>query len=254
MSAALEKIDALLLELEKLTGKPAFSSDKPRFTLGYWRVHGLAQPARLMLVYGGHSNFEDVTYNRGPPPDYNREEWMRVKFSLHLDFPNVPYLIDHKHNLRITESHAIYRYLGRELGIGATCSKGTAYEEMIGDVLKDLLGKWGGVCYCPPSDYEKQKEEFIKQLPEWLEPLEKYLKGTDAKRNWLGGKHLCYGDFILHEFLVQTMLFCPKVYDKFPELTRVYKEFKALPQLQDYFKSDAYCKFPFGGPTSNFNN
>jgi len=251
MSAALEKIDALLLELEKVTGKPAFKSDKPRFTLAYWGIHGLAQPARLMLAYAGHCNFEDVTYKRGPAPDYNTEDWLRVKFSLHLDFPNLPYLIDHKHNLRITESHAIYRYLARELGIGATCSKGAAKEEMIGDSLKDLVGKWGGLVYSP--DFEKEKEEFVKNLPGSLTAFENWLKGTDGKqRDWLGGDHLCYGDFILHDFLVQTNVFCPKVYDSFPQLTRVFKAFKALPQLQDYFKSDACSKYPFNGPTAHF--
>ncbi|ETO12784.1 glutathione S-transferase Mu 2 isoform 1 [Reticulomyxa filosa] len=109
MATALEKIDAILFDLEKLTGQSSFSAPKPRFTLAYWKIRGLAQPARLILAYGGHSNFEDVAYTIGPAPEYSRSEWLDVKFSLDLDFPNLPYLIDHYHNLRITESHAIYR-------------------------------------------------------------------------------------------------------------------------------------------------
>jgi len=221
------------------------SSSKPRFTLGYWKIRGLAQPARLILAYGGQSNFEDVTYELGP-------QWFDVKFKMGLDFPNLPYLIDHTNKVRLTESHAIYRYLARELKIGSSDSQGRAYEEMIGDTFKDLFGQWTQLCYS--KDFESLKDGFIKKLPDLLGPLESWLKGadTDAPRKWLGGKNLCYADFILFEFIDQTSKLCGHVYEKFPELTRFYKAFKALEPLQDFFKTDCCCRYTLNGASALF--
>ena len=38
-----------------------------------------------------------------------------MKFKLGLDFPNLPYLIDG--NIKVTQSNAILRYLGRKFGL-----------------------------------------------------------------------------------------------------------------------------------------
>ena len=68
----------------------------------------LAQPIRLLLTYTG-TEFEDIRYQRGDgestllfitdwlivydfpyvAPEFSREKWMSVKFTLGLDFPNV---------------------------------------------------------------------------------------------------------------------------------------------------------------------
>jgi len=248
MAGALEKIDEILSYLEKLTGHSSFCSGKSkrRFTLGYWEIHGLAQPARLMLVYGGHCNFEDVAYKYGPPPEYHKNNWLDVKYKLDLDFPNLPYLIDHQHDVRITESHAVYRYLARELHIGSTDSQGTGTEEMLGDILKDMFGQWGKLAYGP--DFESAKVTYGNNLPQSLKPLEHWLKGTDHPRKWLGGKDLCYVDFILFEFVDATSKLYTHMYESFPELTRFHKEFKALSQLQNYFKK---CHYPANAPFAN---
>jgi len=223
-------------------------SHKPRFTLGYWKIRGLAQPARMMLAYGA-CKFNDVVYEQGDAPEYSRAKWFDVKFTLDLDFPNIPYLIDHKQDLRITESHAIYRYLGRELKIGSTVSQERAYEEMVGDLFKDLFNKWTGLCYS--RDFESTKSAYVKQLPESIQLLEKYLKGNRSPRKWLGGQDLCYSDFMLFEFIDQTSKLCPEVYESFPELTRFYKAFKELKPLQDFFKSEA-AKYPLNNKSAQF--
>lgn len=61
---------------------------KPR--LGYWNIRGYAQPIRLLLCYAG-VDFEDTRYNYLPVADgsFDRSEWLNVKPTLGLDFPNV---------------------------------------------------------------------------------------------------------------------------------------------------------------------
>jgi len=251
MATALEKIDGILEDLEKLTGLSAFSSKcgKSRFSLGYWGIRGLAHPARMMLVYGGHGNFEDVVYKMGPPPEYSRADWMDVKFSMNLDFPNLPYLIDHQNDVRITESQAIFRYLARELQIGSSNSQAIAVEEMLGDILKDILGQWARITYS--KDFDSLKGDFAKKLPELLQPLEHWLEGSKTSRKWLGGDHVCYADFTLFGFLEQATRFSPVTFEKLPGLTRFFKDFRALPQLQQFFKSKA-SQYPANGPSAHF--
>jgi len=72
--------------------------------LGYWKLRGLAQHIRLMLEYLGEE-YEDKTYTNGPAPDYfDKSDWKPVKFTLGLDFPNIPYYIDG--DLKITHNVA----------------------------------------------------------------------------------------------------------------------------------------------------
>lgn len=84
--------------------------------LGYWDTRGLAQPIRNLLVYKG-IDFVDKRYKFGPPPGYDHEEWLKEKFTLGLRFPNLPYYIDE--DVKLTQSLAILRYLGRKHGLAA---------------------------------------------------------------------------------------------------------------------------------------
>ena len=60
--------------------------------LGYWNLRGRGAAIRALLRYVG-ADYEDVTY-RLEGPLYSKEQWLKVKYSLGLNFPNLPYLID----------------------------------------------------------------------------------------------------------------------------------------------------------------
>ena len=83
-------------------------------TLAYWDIRGLAQPIRMLLEYSG-ANYKDIRYKCGDAPGFDLSEWTSVKFKLGLDFPNLPYLIDG--SIKVTQSNAILRYLGRKFGL-----------------------------------------------------------------------------------------------------------------------------------------
>lgn len=61
--------------------------------LGCWRVGGLAQPVNLMLSYA-KQDFNDVQYEQGDGPDLSGDAWLKVKPTLGLDFPNLPFYIE----------------------------------------------------------------------------------------------------------------------------------------------------------------
>ena len=64
--------------------------------IGYWDIRGFAEPIRMLLK---HLNieFEETRYGFGNESGASfphRDEWLAEKFTLGLDFPNLPYLID----------------------------------------------------------------------------------------------------------------------------------------------------------------
>jgi len=79
--------------------------------LGYWPIRGKAASIRYLFGYLGVDFKEDV-YRQGPAPDFSKQQWFDVKFSMGFDFPNLPYLIDG--DFKLTESKAIMKYLARK--------------------------------------------------------------------------------------------------------------------------------------------
>lgn len=61
--------------------------------LGYWDMRRLADAIRLLLEYTASTYAEKYRYV-GDAPGYDRSQWLSDKFTLGLDFPNLPYLID----------------------------------------------------------------------------------------------------------------------------------------------------------------
>ena len=48
-------------------------------------------------------------YEMDGPPDFSKACWFDVKFTLGMDFPNLPYFIDG--DLKLSETAAIHRYI-----------------------------------------------------------------------------------------------------------------------------------------------
>lgn len=107
LEAHIKKVTAENAELK--VPKPAHSLNlKSKPTLGYWNIRGLGAPIRYMLYYCG-VEFTDKMYRAGPPPEYDRSDWLNEKFNLGLPLPNLPYLIDE--DARLTETVAIMKYI-----------------------------------------------------------------------------------------------------------------------------------------------
>ncbi len=58
------------------------------FYLLIYFANKLAQPIRLLLAYC-EQDWEDKFYEEGDAPNFDQTEWLRDKFALDLDFPNV---------------------------------------------------------------------------------------------------------------------------------------------------------------------
>ena len=74
----------------------------PRF--GYWNIRGLGQHIRLVFDYLGVK----INYVK-----HENKEWFEeTKYSLGLDLPNLPYLIDG--DVKMTESNGIMRFIAEK--------------------------------------------------------------------------------------------------------------------------------------------
>ncbi|CAG2109803.1 unnamed protein product, partial [Medioppia subpectinata] len=98
-------------------------------TVGYFARRGRAQSIRLLLKYA-NIKFTDKRY--AYPKD-----WQSEKFTLGLDFPNIPYDIDG--DLKLTQSMAIMRYLGEKHGLSVTADPQRAVQDMAEQQLQDVF-------------------------------------------------------------------------------------------------------------------
>ena len=98
----------------------------------------LAQPIRLLLEYAG-ADYKDVQYACGPAPKFDLSPWLNVKNTLGLDYPNLPYLIDG--HIKITQSNAILRYLGRKFDLDGKAEEDRVQVDIMLDNAMDFLGK-----------------------------------------------------------------------------------------------------------------
>uniref|UniRef100_A0A8C6HKX8 glutathione transferase n=1 Tax=Mus spicilegus TaxID=10103 RepID=A0A8C6HKX8_MUSSI len=236
-------------------------------------------------------------------PDYDRSQWLSEKFKLGLDFPNLPYLIDGSH--KITQSNAILRYLARKHHLGewgwpqgggwgiissawqgwdaecTVCAAGGETEEeriradIVENQVMDTRMQLIMLCYNP--DFEKQKPEFLKTVPEKMKLYSEFLgkrpwfagdkvKGRVGRRSChpplvsdsralnLGFLQVTYVDFLAYDILDQYRMFEPKCLDAFPNLRDFLARFEGLKKISAYMKSSRYIATPVFSKMAHWSN
>lgn len=210
--------------------------------LGYWDIRGLGEPIRYLLAHAGVP-YEDKRYGFGDGPEPNRDEWLAVKYKLDLDFPNLPYIIDG--DVRMTQSQAILRYLGRKHGLAPKDEETVRRVEMLEHQASDIF--WAAVRVCYSPDYTEEKRvQFLVDIAEKLRQVDNYL----AKHGPFGaGKSVTYVDFFLYEALQVIKTMGPSTFRKgFPALEEYCQRVAALPGLKEYLASDRFKSWPFWSP------
>ncbi|XP_030076793.1 glutathione S-transferase Mu 5 [Microcaecilia unicolor] len=213
--------------------------------LGYWNIRGLAHPIRLLLEYTG-TEYKEKLYNCGEAPDYDKSEWLNVKEKLGLDFPNIPYLIDGE--IKITQSHAILRYIARKHKL---C--GESEEEMIrvDMVLNQALDfRMGLVTLAYNPKFESLKGPYLDTLPGTLKLFSKFL----CERKWFAGEKITFVDFVMYDVLDQHRILEPKCLDQFKNLKSFLDRIEALDKIAAYMKSDRYIKTPINNKMAKWGN
>jgi len=203
-------------------------------TLGYWEIRGLCESIRYLLKYAG-IDFNDKRYVFS-----NEKEWQSDKTNLGLDFPNLPYYIDG--DIKLTQSLAILRYLGRKHRLVATDDQTLARQDMAEQQIQDVMNGLYDIIINP--DYETKKADYCTGT---LEPQLDLLVKFMGDKEWLGGQ-LSYVDFMAYEILDWFRLFSSDTIAKYPAITRYMARFEALPAIKSYRSSPQYKSWPLFSP------
>lgn len=214
-------------------------------TLAYWDIRGLAQPIRLLLHYVGQ-DFENKMYSTGGPPDFSRESWLKDKFNLNLDFPNLPFYMDG--DIKITQTNAILRHIARKHNMCGTTDEERAVVDMMADQVMDLRNGFVRLCYNPKfTDY---LPGYLEQLPTTLQPFETFL----ADKQFIIGDKLTFPDFHLYEMLFAHRELKSDCLNNFPKLTSYMTRFENVPAIKAYMESPEYMTAPLNNKMAKFGN
>ncbi|CAM1310142.1 GSTM3 (predicted) [Pycnogonum litorale] len=183
---------------------------------------------RVMLAYAG-VDFDEKFYEVGPPPDFDRSTWKKVKYSLGVDFPNLPYYIDG--DIKLSQSTAIMRHIARKYNLAGSSEEEFRRIDLLNGVWSDLNGNMTIMFY---YDLEGMKPEFMDNLSLVTKQLSDFL----GSRPWFAGDKITFIDFRLYELFRTLTKFSPGFNDKFKNLKDFMSRFEALPTIVEYLKSE----------------
>jgi len=218
-----------------------------KMVLGYWKIRGLAQPIRLLLEYT-HTPYENKYYEVGPAPEFDRSGWLNEKFALGLTFPNLPYLLDPRTNLKLTQSNAILLYLGQRHQLAGDNAVEAAVVNMVLGHVYDLRDQISRLAY--NAKYDDLKADFFSgSMKTNIAEIESFV--ADG-RKWAAGHKLSIADFVLYEVMSVCREMNPESLASAPKIQEQITRFESLPAIAAYLKSDRYFAHPINNGTASF--
>jgi len=197
-------------------------------TLCYWDLRGLGEPSRLLLRYAD-ADWKDE--RRALTPD-SFADWKAVKFTLGFDFPNLPYMIDG--DIKITQSVAIMRYLGRKFNLAASSEVEQVRLDLAEQEIMDMKTAQSRLCYNPK--YEELKADYVVNLTVKVGLMDKFIGAGP----WMLGEKITYVDFMTYEFLDGSRKQFPENFKDASNINAFMARFEALPKMAEWFATDMY--------------
>jgi glutathione S-transferase len=190
----------------------------------YFPIRGRAEPIRLMLEELG------VAYQENPVA---YRQWVKLKRE--LPFGKVP--MYQEGDLKIFESHAIYRYLARKHGLYGESEIDVINCEILEHVLIDAIEAFGRLSWS--KDFKDKRQDFIDgQLTTTLTNLERFLGEIPRGGDYWVGKRLTYIDFLGWNYLDFTRALAGDIINNYPTLKHLKQTFESRPRIAGYLKSD----------------
>jgi len=209
---------------------------------GYWNIQGLGQPCRMALHYT-ETKVDDTVW-----VIQEGGKWFEAKAKNEwgLDFPNLPYFTDG--DVKLTQSDAILRHLGRKHGLYGGSEKQAGHIDMLIDTAKDIK-----MALIMPNvvmkNLEEKKAEVITAQDAKFKQLSEFLGG----KSFLAGNDVTIADFAMYDALKWFHELDSSLISKHSNLCEYLERFENVPKVKSFLNGPGYMKnfFPpfasFGG-------
>jgi len=196
----------------------------PDIQLTYFDLRARAEPARLLLAYGGVS-YED---ERIATPWDDRAGWLAKKSS--FAWGQVPRLTwDGK---IIYTALAIARFLAREFGLMGKNNLESGQVDEVVDVIQDTLQAGYKTFWMPDEEKKKALEKHNKEtIPNFLKMAEKRL--TERGGQFMVGNVLTWADIQLYFFCSEN----PGHLGSLPKIADLVKRVGDLPNIKRWVEN-----------------
>ena len=255
--------------------KVAYDNDdgleNPRYIIAYWSIRGLGAPLRMMLSAAEVDHwvaFYDVTEGDDgkwcKDPYFNDKAWLKDEYNPLMNFP---FLVDCANDRVLSQTNAIFTFLGRELNmLGSNAWEQTLCEELLSEVM-DVRNKMVRFAYAASTPTDQHEAETLIQrkgpVASGYDKIELYLKKKKEKHDnaspFLVGDGVTAPDFHLWEMLDQFDGLCksfglPSLLDDTrPNLTAFKTAIESLPQIKSYLSAE-YMKIPYNNCYARFGS
>jgi len=171
-------------------------------------------------------------------------EWFREKWTLGLDHPNIPYVIDGE--VRLSQTLAVMKYIARkgDRQLTPKTETETINCEMAEGAVQDIWQPFYMLIYNP--EYKNMRAGYLAKIPDTFKAFEKVL----GSRKWLGGDNLTYIDFQACEVLDHMELMCAEIFDDLPNVKNYKTNFFSLDKIKAYRESSRFKKWPLYAPAA----
>ena len=202
-----------------------------KIQLGYWKIRGLAEPIRMLLHYAG-IDYEEIVYEQGDAPGFDKSVWFDVKFTLGLDFPNLPYLIDG--DVKLTQTISILHYLCAKTGLFPKSSNPADISryDMMDHVIMDFFLLNVRLCYSPPEAFKANRSSVIEKGKASMKQFSDALGSND----FFAGENITGTDFFMFE-AIDRFVKLDSSFIEYDNLKKFMERIRKLPELEKYFSS-----------------
>jgi glutathione S-transferase len=201
------------------------------FKLVYFPVRGRAQALRYMCLDNDIQLEEEVV---------QMADWASLKAKTPLG--QLPVFHDGK--LEIGQSNAILRYVARKHGLYGKNDNEATLIDMLNDQQEDVRLSYLRLIY---QQYDTEKDNYIKSIPEKLAVFEKFLKKNNDGTGFFVGSQISFVDYTIFDLLDNLLVLSPTSLDTFPLLKAFHGRISTHEKLARYRQTDAFKKLPING-------
>jgi len=200
--------------------------EKGAYELTYFPIRGRVEIPRLILEDAGEE-YKIVNVGDG--------DMKALKASGDLAFGQVP-LLTHG-DLKLVQSNAIIRYLGRHLNRYGQGPRERALIDVAMDGAEDLRQKYLRLIYGDQLADEAKAKYLDEVARAWFRHFEALLLKNNGGQGYFVGSEISIADYSIYEEVEKHTRIFPTLLSEFPLIKGWFTRFEARPNVAAYIKS-----------------